>query len=387
MFMSMRNHLAMAGKGSGQRVFLHVGTPKSGTTFLQASLAHNSKALQKAGVLYCGTREEMFLAALDVRRNHKAWGRQRKDTDGAWDAVCHRARRHRGTSVISHELLGAASEPEIGAALKTLRGLEVHVVVTTRDLARQSAAEWQEGIKHGRRLTFEEFRRRVLAVDSETDYALRFRAAQELPALLGRWSAETPRARVHLVCCPRPASEPDLLWRRFAGAIDPDIASLPTAGPEHTNASLGSVETDLLRRVNIALAKRLEQPHYGELAKRLYAQRLLGTQSSARPVVPPDMYDELRTISERWVKDIANAGYTVHGDLDELIPEPPDAQAPHPDDVDPGVQVDVAARSTAELLLEIQRYRARNAQLQERNAELEKRRSKLRHKLTKARKG
>ncbi len=379
------DHRTMAGKRRGDRVFLHVGAPKSGTTFLQASLSQNSKAMQKAGVLYCGSREEMFLAALDVRRSHKAWGRGRKETEGAWEVVCRRARRHRGGSVISQELLGAATQPQIEAALTRLHGLEVHVIVTTRDLARQCAAEWQEGIKHGRRLTFEEFRRGVVAVDSETDYARRFRASQELPGLLARWSVDIPRARVHLVCGPRPDSDPDLLWRRFADVIDLDVARLPSAGPEHANASLGSAETDLLRRVNIALAKRLPQPGYGEIVKQLYAQRLLSARGSAdRPVVPMDMYDELRVVSERWVKDIANAGYTVHGDLAELVPEPPRSPTRHPDDVDRDVQVEVAAGSTAELLLELQRCRTRNAQLEERNAKLEKGRNKLRRKLLEA---
>ncbi len=374
----------MAGRSSGRRVFVHVGVPKSGTTFLQATLAQNAKAMHKAGVLSCGSREEMFLAALDVRRNHKAWGRQRDETKGSWETVCRRARRHDGTSVISQELLGAASERQIAAALSRLHGLEVHVIVTARDLARQSTAEWQEGVKHGRRLTFEEFRQRVLADDSETKYAQRFRASQDLPRLLGRWSTVVPRDHVHVVCCPRPASDPDLLWRRFAGVIDRDVARLPAAGPEHTNPSLGSSETDLLRRVNIALARRLPQPDYGDLVKHLYAQRLLVTQGSQRPVVPRDLYDELRPLGERWVKEIANTGYTVHGDLDELVPDPPEPQAPHPDDVDPGLQVDVAARSTAELLLEVQRFRARTVELEARNAHLEKRRTTLRRRLHKA---
>ena len=68
-----------------------------------------------------------------------------------------------------------------------LRDLEVHVVVTARDPARQAAAEWQEGIRHGRRLTFEEFRERVLDQSSDSDYARRFRAAQDLPGVLARW--------------------------------------------------------------------------------------------------------------------------------------------------------------------------------------------------------
>lgn len=373
----------MKGTSSAQRVFLHVGVPKSGTTFLQASLAKNHDALMAAGVLDCGNRKETFLAAVDVRRTHEAWGRSRKEVKGAWDTLCRRARRHDGTSVISQELLAAASADQVNGALVPLRGVEVHVVVTARDLARQAAAEWQEGIKHGRRMTFEQFRRRVTAVDAENDYARKFRAAQDLPGVLDRWSSQIPRERVHIVCCPRPASPPEVLWRRFAEVIG-DVAHLPSAGPQHANASLGSAETDLLRRVNIALDQRLPQPDYGQIVKQLYAQRLLAASTSPRPVVPEGMHDDLRVISQRWVKELADAGYAVHGDLDELVPQPKRAPSPHPDDVDRELQVDAAARTTAELLLEVQRNRARISELEQQQTRLEKRRKKLKRRLSRA---
>jgi hypothetical protein len=190
---------------------------------------------------------------------------------------------------------------------------------------------------------------------------------------------------VHIVCCPRPTSEPALLWRRFAEVVGQNTPDLPPAGPQHANASLGTVEIDLLRRVNIALDKRLPQPGYGQVVKQLYAQRLLATPTSPRPVAPEGLRDDLRVISQRWVKELSDAGYAVHGDLDELVPEPTEAHTPHPDDVDTDLQVDVAARATAELLLEVQRYRARNAQLEQQHTKLEKRRKKLKDKLTRFR--
>ena len=46
-------------------------------------------------MLYPGGQERMFLAALDVRGAHKAWGRRRSEVEGAWDALCRKARRAR----------------------------------------------------------------------------------------------------------------------------------------------------------------------------------------------------------------------------------------------------------------------------------------------------
>ncbi len=364
-----------------QRVYVHVGVPKSGTTFVQASLSDNRKALREAGILYPGGQERMFLAAVDVRDTHKAWGRSRAEVDGSWDSLCRKARDHDGVTVISHELLGAASTRQVVKALSMLKGVEVHVVVTARDPARQAVADWQEGIKHGRRLTFDEFRAKVLDGASETDYARRFRASQDLPAVLARWGAGLPPSRVHVVCCPLPDGDPGVLWRRFAGVVGFDADRFPAAGPESTNASLGVAEIDLLRRVNLALDKRLVQPAYGQVVKQLYAHELLAGRTSPRPVVPREMYDDLVVVGERWVKELDKAGYDVRGDPAELVPVPPPGGGPHPDEVDLRVQVDTAVTSTAGLLLEVDRARSEVARLDAENATLRKKRKRLKRRL------
>jgi hypothetical protein len=364
-----------------QRVYLHVGVPKSGTTFLQASLAENKKALKETGVLYPSGHERMFLAAVDVRGAHKAWGRTRAEVDGSWDTLCRKARKHDGVTVISHELLGAASLHQVTEALTMLRGLEVHLVVTARDPARQAAAEWQEGIKHGRRLTFEQFRRRVLDDAAETDYARRYRANQDLPAVLARWGGTLPTSRVHVVTCPPPNADSQVLWARFCGVIGVDPTLFPAAGPDSANTSLGTTEIDLLRRVNVALGKRLVQPGYGRVVKQLYAQDILPGRRSARPVVPGEMYDDLAVVGERWAKEIDKAGYVVHGDLASLLPVAPAEPGPHPDDVDPRDGLESAVAATAELLVELQRRGTDVERLEAENAKLRKKRKRLKRRL------
>ena len=364
-----------------QRVYLHVGVPKSGTTFLQTSLAENKRALKEVGVLYPSGHERMFLAAVDVRGAHKAWGRTRAEVDGAWDTLCRKARAHDGVTVISHELLGGASLHQVTAALTMLRGLEVHLVATARDPARQAAAEWQEGVKHGRRLTFEQFRQRVLDSAGESDYARRYRANQDLPAVLSRWGGTLPPSRVHVVTCPPPDTDPRVLWERFAGVVGADPERFPAAGPAAANSSLGTTEVDLLRRVNVALAKRLVQPEYGRVVKQVYAQEILPARRSARAVVPAGMYDDLAVVGERWAKEIDRAGYAVHGDLASLVPVAPAEPAPHPDDVDPRDVLESATAATAELLVELQRRGADVERLEAENARLRRKRKRLKRRL------
>lgn len=52
---------------TGRRVLVHVGTPKTGTSYLQDVLFLNRDSLQDQGILYPADRfDEHFLAALDL---------------------------------------------------------------------------------------------------------------------------------------------------------------------------------------------------------------------------------------------------------------------------------------------------------------------------------
>ena len=75
------------------RVVLHVGLPKTGTTYLQAVLAHHRDALREAGVLYPFVKPQaMFLGAVEVRGSHEKFGLSRPRTSPApgrrWPTGC-----------------------------------------------------------------------------------------------------------------------------------------------------------------------------------------------------------------------------------------------------------------------------------------------------------
>ncbi len=335
-------------------VVLHVGVAKSGTTFLQRTLAEHAAVLSERGVLYPQTEDDvMFRAALDVRGTHKVWGRSRSEVEGSWDELCRRARGHDGVTVISHELLGSAGTSQVAAALSMLRGLEVHVVVTARDPARQLTAEWQEGVKHGRRATFAEFQARVDVALPHDGLARHFHTAQDLPVVLTRWGHGLPSRRVHVVVGAPSAAPVELLRQRFAEAAGCDAYDIAPSDVEPANRSLGSTEVDLLRRVNVALDGRLPQPHYGRLVKHRMVRDVLAGRGSDLPVAPASAYDAAVHLGELWGKEIRRAGYSVHGDLDDLVPAVRHDDVPHPDDVDRDQQVEAASEVIADLLLRL----------------------------------
>jgi hypothetical protein len=138
-------------------VFIHVGAPKTGTTYLQQVMTANTAALAKAGGIHVAGR--MFAqhhAALDLRGVPPAPGEDQARV-GSWDRMTARLVASGLDGVISSELLAWASEDDVDRARASLADLELHVVFTMRDLGRQIPALWQEEVKNGSKLPFDEF--------------------------------------------------------------------------------------------------------------------------------------------------------------------------------------------------------------------------------------
>ncbi|HNJ78988.1 MAG TPA: hypothetical protein PKX56_06505, partial [Marmoricola sp.] len=139
-----------------RRVMLHVGTPKTGTSYVQDVLLANQDSLAEQGILYPADRHDAhFLAALDLMQ--LPWGGLEEQAVGRWDQLAEQVRRWDGTAIISHEILGTASRGQVRRALTSLGTAEIHIVLSARDLARQLPAEWQENVKHRRTLTYTAF--------------------------------------------------------------------------------------------------------------------------------------------------------------------------------------------------------------------------------------
>src|SRR5918997_238517 len=144
-------------------VHLHVGAPKTGTTYLQDRLLANRHSLAERGVSYpVGPAGDMFDPALDLI--DRRWGGHREVVRGGWDGLVARVRQVEGTAVISHEILAGARSDQVERAMRDLDG-EVHVVYSARDIARQVPAEWQESVKHQRRRSFRGVLRQVRRAD------------------------------------------------------------------------------------------------------------------------------------------------------------------------------------------------------------------------------
>ncbi|MDP3891382.1 hypothetical protein [Nocardioides sp.] len=323
-------------------VHLHIGAPKTGTTYLQDRLTLNAASLAEHGVHF-PTKSRFvdadlfhFRAALDLLGQD--WGGDPGHAQGAWDTMVRRVNRRSGTVIISHEILAPAKPDRIATAMNDLSGSEVHIVYSARDLARQLPAAWQESIKQGRKWSFRAFLR---AVEKERAW---FYRAFDLPEVLGSWGAHLPPDRVHVVTVPQSATADedaslpgrgDTLWLRFCEVfgIDPAWAPLDS---QRSNRSLGVTETQLLRKLNRRMDRETRrEAQFDELIRGMLAQEELVRSRSPRVTMPPDRFDWIEAQTELWIDWLQGSGVHVVGSVDDLRPvrPEPDAEWVDPDRV------------------------------------------------------
>jgi hypothetical protein len=306
-------------------VHLHIGAPKTGTTYLQDRLLLNTASLARHDVTIPsprGGRSDTFhfRAALDLL--DQDWGGAPGHAEGAWAAMMRKVQRADGNVVISHEILAGAKPDKVAKAMNDLAGQEVHLVYSARDLGRQLPAAWQESIKQGRKWPFKRF---LTKVERSQTW---FFNAMDLPTVLARWGAKLPPERVHVVTVPHDRGpNGDELWLRFCRAFSIDPAWAPLDS-ERDNRSLGIAETSLLRKLN----RRLElgvwrDPAYDALIRELLAQQVLVSREAIPVRLPPDRYDFAEQQAEAWIEWIKNSGVDVVGDVEDLRPRRPAADA------------------------------------------------------------
>lgn len=310
---------------AAKHVYLHIGAPKTGTTYLQDVLFRNRVALAEQGLLVPGgTASVHYEAALDLRA--LAFGGYRDPrAEGAWAELVEQVMEWHGrAAVISHELLSGADDDAMARAVASFADpagdTAVHVIYTARDLGRQVPAMWQESVKNGQELPFGTYLRRLSSRKRRGRAARIFWRQQHLVEVLQRWSAHVPDERIHVVLVPPPGRPNDVLWRRFASVLGVRTDGLDLA-VERTNVSLGLAEAELLRQVNVVLDDDLAWPDYGPTVKFWFAEQVLADLTSGpRAAVPKSMHRWLEGQATQMTTALAESGWDVVGDLSDLHP-------------------------------------------------------------------
>jgi hypothetical protein len=301
-----------------RRVYLHLGLQKTGTSYLQGVMRHNRELLAAQGLdLVPDSRRESFALMLQVRDRYNP-ERDPAFVGGALDRFTEGLERAPGSrALLSQESLAACRRAQVKRLVEACGDREVHVLLTVRDLARQVPSSWQQELKAARTVSYERWLERL----QEGEQAGRGGhpwIQLDPPAVLARWAELLPPERIHVVTVPPSGSPPTLLLERYCRVLGVRAEGLAPA-PGRGNTSLGHVQAELLRQVNLGLPDDLRRRQvYGDVGKRWFASQVLARQQGERILAPERLRPWCERVSDAQVAALAEAGYHVEGDLEDL---------------------------------------------------------------------
>jgi hypothetical protein len=310
-----------------RRLFLHVGTIKSATTYVQAVCDANTERLAERGLLWLGAAAN-FSAVADL------YGTARPDEYGvdamAWPSLVRRVEEHDGDALVSNELLSLRGPKKVALLFGSLPPVETQVIVTARDFARVTVSQWQERARHRPTGGWDEFMARVTSAESHSDPEVAwFWRRQDLPRLVETWSAHVGVENVTVVTAPPTGSPPGLLGERFFGVVGiADVGDL-TVPPQSQNQSLGTHSVELIRRIQDRLDDD-ERERLHLVLKYILTRRVLAERAAGEPplTLTVEQLDWARDQAADMAGRLRALGVRVVGDLDDLMPRAVDGAAP-----------------------------------------------------------
>ena len=345
-----------------ERVYLHIGLPKTATTYLQRILwAHEDQMRGEGLLLPGGTRREHLWASRTVRR---AWvdNGDSESQRTAWDRMLLEMADWPGRALVSHEFFAAASKEQAQRVVEQLAPAEVHVVVTAREPLGLFTASWQEALKNGETTPMPDYGRDESG-DPRDIWNWR---TLDLRLVLQRWApAGGPVAPEHVHVLPLPGKEAprEQIWHHLACllGLDPEGYDLSSA---FANESMGVVEAETLRRVNEHLGDFTKAIDKGTYIRTFLGDERLVPRGGERYWPGEDQVDDCRRRGREGVAFVREQGYDVVGELDNLLVPDQLPERRRPDSVTDAEVAQVAVELVATMLGDVRDLRHERRRLQ-----------------------
>ncbi|MFC6287524.1 hypothetical protein ACFP3Q_12525 [Nocardioides sp. GCM10027113] len=337
------------------RVFVHIGLPKTATSYLQTIFWANRDLLRERGVVVPGSERRDHLWASRTVREDPAQDRAPEQHRTAWERIRAELATSSGTGLVSHEFFAAASAAQARRMVEELPTDDVHLVVTAREPLGLFTASWQESLKNGATTPMPDYARTV----SRRSTAIWNWRTLDLRLVLERWSRAVPPERIHVLVLDPDAPREDV-WHRFASVVGFDHAGIDTSG-SFPNTSMGVAEAETLRRVNGSLRGFNKAFDRGVYIRSYLADERLVPRRGERFWPEPDQVEDCRERGEATIAHLQSAPYDVNGRLEHLrVPAELEPRRSTTSVTDTEV-ADVAVDLVATMLGDVRRLRSQAA--------------------------
>ncbi|GAA4892616.1 hypothetical protein [Streptomonospora salina] len=348
-----------------ERLVLHIGVQKSGTTYLQQMMQDRTQELAALGALYpvpprrrAGATRVNYheTATYALLGGEYSWvSEERSAKERAWwENLQKQVRSWEGTAIVSAEALSVVRAEAARTTVDALGAADTRVFITARGLGKLLPSVWQQHIRNGKSSSFHSYlrqlsRQRDAGWDPlEEDHSTHLWRAFALGRLARRWASIVGTDKVTVIS--NPGSPADRLWHRFLEAVElGDTSAVPAPDDATTvHSGITAPEAEVLRTLNSNLSGAEWSP---DDARRLRARIIEGfaqrSERGPRLGIPAPFRASVESWSRADIEDLRESGIRVVGDLDELAYSA-DAEPPEPAANDVAEAAGSAAATAAE---------------------------------------
>lgn len=313
-------------------ILVHIGPHKTGTTTLQAAFHAGRGPLAAQGVMYAGGRRRPIEAVLALRgaRAHRAAVPEMRH----WSGLVNEARSATGRVVISNEAFADASARAIARLVRDLGRDRVHVVATLRPFASILPSQWQQFVRGGMTVGFDDWLREVIDPNDPSRRRVFWRRHRH-DELVGRWVDAVGADRVTVIVLDEDPARLPRVFEAMLGLRDDILVEHATI----RNRSLTWPEAEAVRTINQAF---WTAGYPAALQKRLVArgvcQHLLRRRpdpAEPRIDLPAWAVEQVAAVAREIVDGLLDSQVRIIGDVDRLLTVP----GPDPSPVPPPARI------------------------------------------------
>ena len=329
----------------------HVGIPKSGTTSLQMAASAGRETLRGHGVLYPGTKLNQRDAVLGFMGRRWGWTAAGVPPRQAWDELMAEIEADTERRVLFGHEFASEADAETAKRFIDAIGERQHVVVTLRSPGAILPSAWQQYVKAGVPIAFDDWLGSVIADPPDRSVTKGFHDRNDQAGVVQRWAGAAGPDRVTVVVLDK--QRPELLFDTFEKLLGLPSGTLAAQelGGFASNRGLTVPEAELFLALNaIIRPHNIEWDDFQRMVRNGALKRLMDhrTSDEERPMLPPWAVKRAAEIGAGYAEAIAATGVHVVGNLDQLAEEVP--ARPHDDPPPTQISVELAAEAMAGML-------------------------------------
>jgi len=308
------------------KIFLHVGFPKTGTTALQASLADSSTELLALGFDYSPPwNNAHHRAAWSLVDYVFGWNSKggSKTPKSVWNKFVKDINKRDGNVLISSEFFIRANIELINKIKNELSAKEYVIVFTLRPFAKILPSRYQQTLKRGMTWTYEQWLEKVFGAELDlemTDFAEPNPELIDYVTIIKNWADVFGKENIKLVLTDE--TNPDNLYRRFEQALGLPSNLLKIAKAKKLNRSLTASEASILRAVNAQKPKKWKWNQYRYFIRGNFVKYLSDSPSKfpqdPKLQLPNSVLSRIESYSLDQIKRLDNLGISIYGDTSLL---------------------------------------------------------------------